>query len=144
MMEGISLKAMPLHSPIEEAGCSWTTKQRQKNKYWNIPLNQGTDNIRVTEPWKTLYTLCLCAAFPQQSFWPQAFWKATRIAVLEVYQRKKPKGYGIQLQPWPPKRISAPYCQLTDRSHVLDSIHYCFLAWLPHSDTSIILSGEEF
>lgn len=102
---------MALHSPIEDTGCSWTTKQRQKNKYWNIPLNRGTVTPWVTQPWKPLHTLWLLQPSSQCSFWPQAFWKATGIALVEVYQRKKLKGCGVQHQPWPLQSSSAPYWQ---------------------------------
>lgn len=140
----ISLKAMPLHSPIEDTGCNRITKQMQKTKYWNIPLSQGTVPTRVTEAQKPLHRLWLLQPSSRWSFWPQAFWRASVIALLEVYHRKKLKGCGVQLQPWPPPSNSTPYWQLTDQSCVLDSTRYCFLAWLPHSDTSAILSGEGF
>lgn len=102
---------MPLYSPIEDTGCNWMTKQIQKNKYWNIPLGQGTVTTQVAEAWKLLRTLWLLQLSSQWSFWPQAFWRATMIALLEVYQRKKLKGCGVQLQPWPLQSSSAPYWQ---------------------------------
>lgn len=102
---------MPLYSPIKDTGCNWMTKQIEKNKYWNIPLGQGTVTTQVTEAWKPLHTLWVLQSSSQWSFWPQAFWRASVIALLEVYQRKKLKGCGVQLQPWPPQSSSAPYWQ---------------------------------
>ena len=103
---------MPLlYSPIEDTGCNWMTKQIQKNKYWNIPLSQGTVTTPVREAWKPLHTLWLLQPSYRWSFWPQAFWRVSVIALLEVYQRKKLKGCGVQLQPWPPQSSSAPYWQ---------------------------------
>lgn len=55
----ISMKAMPLYSPIEDTGCNWMLKQIQKNKYWNIPLKQGTVTIQRTEAWKSSQALQL-------------------------------------------------------------------------------------
>lgn len=68
---------MPLYSPIEDTGCNWIMKQTQKNKYWNIPLSQGTATTQVTEAWKPLLTLWLLQPSSRWSFWPQAFWRAS-------------------------------------------------------------------
>lgn len=101
-------KAMPLYSPIEDTGWSWTTK---KNKNWNIPLSLGRATTQGTEAWKSLCRLWLLQPSSQWSFWLQASRRANVIALLEVYQRKKLKGRGLQLQPWPPQSSSAPYWQ---------------------------------
>lgn len=80
-------------------------KQIQKNKYWNIPLGQGAVTTQATEAWKPLQPSS------RWSLRPQAFWRASATALLEVYQRKKLKGCEVQLQPWPLQSHSGPYWQ---------------------------------
>lgn len=73
------------------------------------PTEPRRATTQGTEASKSLHRLWLLQPSSQWSFWLQASSRASVIpTLLEVYQRKKLKGCGLQLQPWPPQSSSAP------------------------------------
>lgn len=89
----------------------WLELNNEEKQELEHPTEPKRATTQGTEAWKSLYRLWLLQPSSQWSFWVQAFRRASVIALLGVYQRKKLKERGLQLQPWPPQSSSGPYWQ---------------------------------